>query len=200
MDNLQNNKNFFAYLNRMKYINRWGLMRNTASENILEHSGQTAMLAHMLALIGNKYFGKDYDSDRVCLYALYHDANETITGDLPTPVKYFNQQIIESYKEIENISKSKLVDMLPEDFRAEYREILFFEENSSDYKLIVKAADKISAHIKCIEEVKSGNSEFLAAKKATYDSIVSMDLPEATYFIENFIPPFECSLDELGGL
>ena len=200
MKKIQNDKSFFAYLNRMKYINRWGLMRNTATENILEHSGQTAMLAHMLAVIGNKYFGKEYDSDRVCLYALYHDANETITGDLPTPVKYFNQQINESYREIETLSKNKLLDMLPEDFREEYEDILFFDENDDDYKRLVKAADKISAHIKCIEEVKSGNSEFSAAKKATVESIKAMCMPEADYFIEHFIPSFECSLDELGGL
>lgn len=200
MKNSQNDKSFFAYLNRMKYINRWGLMRNTASENILEHSGQTAMLAHMLAVIGNKYFGKNYDADRVCLYALYHDANETITGDLPTPVKYFNQQINESYREIEELSKNRLLDMLPEDFREEYREILFYEDNKPEYKLLVKAADKISAHIKCIEEVKSGNSEFVAAKKATYDSVISMNMPESDFFMKNFIPSFECSLDELGGL
>ena len=193
-------KNFFAYLNRMKYINRWGLMRNTASENILEHSGQTAMIAHILALIGNRYFEKNYDTDRVCLYALYHDANETITGDLPTPVKYFNQQINDSYREIEDISKNKLIEMLPDDFRDEYKDILFYEDNRPEYKLLVKAADKISAHIKCIEEVKSGNSEFVAAKKATYDSVLSMNMPEAEYFMKNFIPAFECSLDELGGL
>jgi len=200
MENLQNDKKFFAYLNRMKYINRWGLMRNTATENILEHSGQTAMLAHMLALVGNRYFEKNYDADRICLYALYHDANETITGDLPTPVKYFNQQINESYREIEDLSKKKLIEMLPEDFHGEFREILFFEEIDAECKLLVKAADKISAHIKCIEEVKSGNSEFVAAKKATAESIKSMGLPEADYFMDNFVPAFECSLDELGGL
>ncbi|MBE7065837.1 MAG: 5'-deoxynucleotidase [Ruminococcaceae bacterium] len=200
MENLQNDKSFFAYLNRMKYINRWGLMRNTATENILEHSGQTAMLAHMLALIGNKYFGKNYDLGRVCLFALYHDANETITGDLPTPVKYFNQQINDSYKEIEELSKNKLLEMLPGDFRDEYRDILFFEEHYEDYRRLIKSADKISAHIKCIEEVKSGNSEFVAAKKATLESIKSMGLPEADYFTENFVPAFEYSLDELGGL
>ncbi|MBQ8164890.1 MAG: 5'-deoxynucleotidase [Clostridia bacterium] len=200
MKSLQNDKSFFAYLNRMKYINRWGLMRNTATENILEHSGQTAMLAHMLALIGNKYYGKNYDADRICIYALYHDANETITGDLPTPVKYFNHQINESYREIENLSKNRLLEMLPDDFRKEYEEILFFDEDNEECKKIVKAADKISAHIKCIEEVKSGNSEFLAAKKATAESIKVMNMPEADYFIDNFIPSFECSLDELGGL
>lgn len=200
MKNLQNDKSFFAYLNRMKYINRWGLMRNTANENILEHSGQTAMIAHMLALIGNKYFGKDYNPDRVCIYALYHDANETITGDLPTPVKYFNQQINESYREIEDLSKNKLLEMLPADFRSEYEDILFYENKEVEYRRIVKAADKISAHIKCIEEVKSGNSEFSAAKKATAESITQMGMSEADFFMEHFIPSFESSLDELGGL
>ncbi len=200
MSELKKENSFFAYLSRMKYINRWGLMRNTANENILEHSGQTAMLAHALVLIANKYFGKNLNPDRICVYALYHDANETITGDLPTPVKYFNKQINESYHEIEDLSKNKLLSMLPDDIREDYRDILFFEEEQEEYRKIVKAADKISAYIKCAEEVKSGNREFSAAKLATAESIKSLNLPEADYFMEHFIPAFDCTLDELGGL
>ncbi|MBQ8828477.1 MAG: 5'-deoxynucleotidase, partial [Clostridia bacterium] len=165
---------FFAYLNRMKYINRWGLMRSTANENILEHSGQTAMIAHALAVIGNKYYEKEFDVGKVCLYALYHDANETITGDLPTPIKYFNKQIVESYHQIEEASREKLLGMLPEDFREEYRDIIMFENNDDAYRKLVKAADKISAYIKCTEEVKSGNREFAAAKNATFESITDL--------------------------
>lgn len=190
------NNIFFAYINRMRYINRWGLMRNTYTENIQEHSLQVALLAHALAVIRNKYFGGDLNPEKVCLYAIYHDANEIITGDLPTPVKYYNPQIEESYKKIEDISKEQLLSMLPDDLQAEYRDIFFYEENEA-YRLLVRAADKLSAYIKCVEEVKSGNKEFLKAKESIYKVLIDMDLPELSYFMENFLPAYELTLDEM---
>ncbi len=190
------NNIFFAYINRMKYINRWGLMRNTDTENIQEHSLQVAILAHALCIIKNKYFGGNINADRSCVYALYHDANEIITGDLPTPVKYFNPQIKESYRKIEDISKEKLVSMLPEDMQDEYRSILFYEEDD-EYRDIIRAADKLSAYIKCVEEVKAGNKEFLQAKESIYKVLKDMNLPELEYFMEHFLPSYSLSLDEM---
>ena len=187
---------FFSYINRMKYINRWGLMRNTDTENIQEHSLQVAILAHALCIIKNKYFGGNINADRSCVYALYHDANEIITGDLPTPVKYFNPQIKESYRKIEDISKEKLVSMLPDDMQDEYRSILFYEEDE-EYRDIIRAADKLSAYIKCVEEVKAGNKEFLQAKESIYNVLVDMNLPELEYFMEHFLPSYSLSLDEM---
>lgn len=190
------NNIFFAYINRMKYINRWGLMRNTDTENIQEHSLQVAILAHALCIIRNKYFGGNINADRACVYALYHDANEIITGDLPTPVKYFNPQIKESYRNIEKISKEKLLSMLPEDMQDEYRAILFYEDDE-EYRDIIKAADKLSAYIKCVEEVKAGNKEFIQAKESIYKVLKEMNLPELEYFIEHFLPSYSLSLDEM---
>lgn len=172
-------------------------MRNTETENIQEHSLQVAVLAHALCLIRNKYFNGSLNGEKACLYAIFHDCNETITGDLPTPVKYFNPQIKESYHHLENISKEKLLSMLPEDLQEEYREILFFEEENEEYGAIVKAADKLSAYIKCVEEVKAGNREFIQAKESTFKCLVDMDMPELNYFIENFLPAYNLSLDEL---
>jgi len=171
-------------------------MRNTDTENIQEHSLQVAILAHALCIIKNKYFGGNINADRSCVYALYHDANEIITGDLPTPVKYFNPQIKESYRKIEDISKEKLVSMLPDDMQDEYRSILFYEEDE-EYRDIIRAADKLSAYIKCVEEVKAGNKEFLQAKESIYNVLVDMNLPELEYFMEHFLPSYSLSLDEM---
>ncbi len=189
--------NFFGFISRMKYINRWGLMRNTRTENIQEHSYEVAVLAHALALISNKRFGTEYDPERACLYAMFHDTNEIITGDLPTPVKYFNPEIKKSYRELENISKEKLLAMLPEELRNDYRNLLFYEETDDKYYPIIKAADKLSAYIKCIEEVKAGNAEFKQAEQATAESIRDMQNPAADYFMEHFIPAYKLTLDEL---
>ena len=189
--------NFYAFISRMKYINRWGLMRNTITENIQEHSYDVAVLAHAIALIANKYFGGKYNPERACMYAMFHDTNEIITGDLPTPVKYFNKEIKESYAQLEDISKEKLLSMLPEDFRQEYREFLFYEDLDKEYYPIVKAADKISAYIKCVEEVKAGNGEFKKAKTATAKAIKEMKFPPADYFMEKFVPAYSLTLDEL---
>lgn len=189
--------NFFGFISRMKYINRWGLMRNTRTENIQEHSYEVAVLAHALALISNRHFGTDYSPERACLYAMFHDTNEIITGDLPTPVKYFNPEIKKSYGELEQVSKEKLLAMLPEEMREDYRSLLFYEETDAQYYPLVKAADKLSAYIKCIEEVKAGNSEFKQAERATAESIRDMGNPAADYFMEHFIPAYKLTLDEL---
>lgn len=188
---------FYAYINRMKYINRWGLMRNTMFENIQEHSLQVSILAHALAIIKNTHFGGKLDESKACLYAIYHDCNEIITGDLPTPIKYHNPQINESYHKLESISKEKLISMMPDEFKENYRKILFFEELDSDYKNIVKAADRLSAYIKCIEEMKAGNREFNKAAETIKLSIEKMDMPELNYFMENFIPSYFLTLDEM---
>ena len=189
--------NFFAFISRMKYINRWGLMRNTRTENIEEHSFEVAMLAHALALIANKYFQGNYDPERACVYAMFHDANEIITGDLPTPVKYYNPEIQNSYGALEEISKQKLLAMLPEMLRSDYEEILFYEKKDAQYYPIVKAADKISAYIKCAEEVKAGNREFKKAMTSTEKAIRELNLQAADYFMEHFLPSYLLSLDEL---
>ncbi|MDD4296095.1 MAG: 5'-deoxynucleotidase [Ruminiclostridium sp.] len=187
---------FFAFLSRMKFITRWGLMRNTNSESIQEHSLQVSMIAHALSLIKNTYFGGCVNSERIAVLAMYHDSNETITGDLPTPIKYYNPSISNAYKDLENISKEKLLSMLPEELADEYRRILFFGEASDEGK-IVKAADRISAYIKCLEEEKTGNTEFKKAAAATLKKINEMDLPEVNYFMDNFIYGFKLTLDEL---
>ncbi len=187
---------FFAFLSRMKHITRWGLMRNTNQESIQEHSLQVSMIAHALALIKNKHYGGKVNSDHVAVLAMFHDSNETLTGDMPTPIKYFNPSIRKAYKDLEDISKERLLSMLPEEFAAIYRNILFYDEASDEGK-IVKAADRISAYIKCVEEEKAGNSEFKKAAEATLAKIRNMKMPEAEYFMETFIPGFKLTLDEL---
>jgi len=193
-DNSKEKHSFMAFLSRLKYIDRWSLMRNTDKENIAEHSLQVAMIAHLLAVIKNRYYGGKVNPDRSAVLSLYHDANETITGDLPTPIKYFNTEMREVFKSIEDKANEKILSMLPGEFRETYREILF--HNDSEEWLLVKAADKISAYVKCIEEEKSGNDEFKKAKETLYTSIVSMGLPEVQYFIDKFLPSFYLSLDE----
>lgn len=194
MENMQ--FNFFAMVNRMKMIDRWALMQNTSKENIAEHSHAVAIIAHALALIGNKKFGKSYDENRVAVLALYHDTTEVITGDMPTPVKYYNEEIKSVYKNIEAIAGERLLNMLPEEFRAEYEP--FFEHSDNDKALwrLVKAADKISALIKCIEENRMGNKEFEIALKAQEKKIAEIDLPEVKYFSEHFLPAYYLTLDE----
>lgn len=190
------NSSFFAMVNRMKLIDRWALMRNTAKENIAEHSHSVAVIAHALALIGNKKFGKSYDASRAALLALYHDTTEVITGDMPTPVKYYNDDIKNVYKDIEHIAGERLLDMLPEDFRDDYRPFFDAEESDKELWALVKAADKISALIKCIEEHRMGNLEFEIALKAQEEKINSIDLPEVKYFSEHFLPAYYLTLDE----
>lgn len=188
--------NFFAMVNRMKLIDRWALMSNTSKENIAEHSHSVAIIAHALALIGNKKFGKSYDAERAAILALYHDTTEVITGDMPTPVKYYNDEIKNVYKDIERIAGERLLAMLPEEFKEDYEP--FFEKQEQDKELwvLVKAADKISALIKCIEEDRMGNREFEKALEAQKRIIDEIPLDEVKYFKENFLPAYYLTLDE----
>lgn len=188
--------NFFAMVNRMKMIDRWALMQNTSKENIAEHSHSVAVIAHALALIGNKYYGKNYDENRAAVLALYHDTTEVITGDMPTPVKYYNDEIKSVYKDIENVAGKRLTAMLPDDFKADYEP--FFTHNEEDKPLwkLVKAADKISALIKCIEENRMGNKEFEIALKSQEKKIADIDMPEVKYFCEHFLKAYYLTLDE----
>ena len=188
--------NFFAYIARMKYISRWGLMRNSVQENIQEHSHMVAVLAHTLAVIRRDVLGADCDPGAAAVAALYHDAPEIFTGDLPTPVKYCNPEIRDAYKAVEAVSADKLLSMLPDQLRPAYAPWLR-EDYDPSLHTLVKAADKLSAHIKCVEEVKAGNNEFRQAAIQTLEAVEAMNLPEAAYFIEHFLPAFGLTLDEL---
>lgn len=187
---------FFAFLSRMRHIYRWSLMRNVTRENIQEHSLQVAMIAHGLAIIRNKYFNGNVNAERIALLAIYHDSNETITGDLATPIKYFNPEIQVAYKDLESISKDKLITLLPEELRDEYRGILFYDEKSDEGR-IVKAADRLCAYFKCMEELKAGNGEFQKAQQAILEKLNTVDLPEVRYFMDHFMENFSLTLDEL---
>lgn len=188
--------NFFAMVGRMKLIDRWALMNNTTKENIAEHSHTVAVIAHALALIGNKKFGRHYDADRCAVLALYHDTTEVITGDMPTPVKYYNDEIKNVYKQIEATAGDRLLAMLPEEFRADYIPCLHAKPQDAELHQLVKAADKISALIKCIEESRMGNREFEKALEAQEKKIAEIDLPEVNYFREEFLPAYYLTLDE----
>ena len=187
---------FFAFLSRMKYINRWGLMRNTRMENLAEHSMEVAMLAHGLCVIANVYFGENLNADRAGILALYHDASEVITGDMPTPIKYFNPAIKGTYGEIEAIANKKIIEMLPEETQQSYSEILREKEKEETLWLRVKAADKLSAYIKCIEEQKAGNQEFKKAAAAILENLRQSPLPEVGYFLDMFMESYALTLDE----
>lgn len=188
------NNGFFAFIHRMKYITRWGLMRNTTYENLKEHSFDVAVIAHGLAMIGNRYYGKSYNTDRIAMSALYHDANEAITGDMPTPVKYGNPAIMKAYKELEAQARERILCMLPEDLSGDYRKYLYMDDE--DEKRIVKAADKISAYIKCLEEERAGNDDFNTAKKSLEKAIRKFDLPEVKHFMKEYIPVYGLNVDE----
>lgn len=189
--------NFFALISRMRYISRWGLMRNSLPENIQEHSHMVAVIAHALGVIRRDVYGIPCNPDQCASVALYHDASEILTGDLPTPIKYNNQEIMAAYHEIEDLASEKLLRMLPPELQSSFEPIMIGEA-AKELHPIVKAADKLSAYIKCIEERKAGNNEFLSAEKQTRESLLQSDLPEVKYFMENFIPAFEKTLDELG--
>ncbi len=190
--------NFYAMMSRMKYINRWGLMNNTKYENLSEHSLQVAMLAHCLVLIHNKRFAGSLNAERASILAVFHDSTEIITGDMPTPIKYFNNTIKDAYKDIENAAADRLCSLLPEDFREDME--LIIKQNSDEdkeLKKFVKAADRFSALIKCIEELRIGNEEFRQAKTGIEKSIKEMNMPEAEIFSKEFLPAFSLSLDEM---
>lgn len=188
---------FGAMLSRMKYIDRWALMRNSTKENISEHSLEVAMIAHLLAVIGRVRFGKDLDADKAALIGIYHDSTEIITGDMPTPIKYYSDEMRDTFKEIEDLAAIQLLAMLPDDIREEYEELFFAQEKDAYLWKLVKAADKLSALIKCVEEEKAGNTEFANAKKLTKKSIEAMELEEVEVFFEEFFPAYLKTLDEL---
>ena len=190
------NSHFFAMLGRMKYINRWALMRKVQEESLCQHSMETACFAHALALIKNKYFGGNVDAERAAVLALYHDMPEIITGDLPTPVKYFNSDIKEAYDKIEENACKKLLSMLPDELKGEYSSFFFKEEKDEYLWKIVKAADKINAMTKCLEEKKAGNREFDNALVSTEKAIRDMKMEEADYFLDTFMESFTRTLDE----
>lgn len=189
---------FFSYMARMKHIKRWGLMRNTYEENIQEHSLQTAMIAHVLALIKNRMFGGNVNAERVLALAVYHETGEVITGDLATPIKYFNPEIKTAYKQIERVAEEKLINMMPDALKEDYKSLILGRENDPELYAIVKAADKICAYLKCVEELSAGNSEFEQAKKTIGKAIKKMNRPEVDYFMKTFVPSFELTLDEMG--
>ena len=189
-------EHFFAYTSRMRFISRWALMRNSQPENIQEHSHQVAVLAHALAVIRNRCFGGRVDPGTVAVAALYHDASEILTGDLPTPIKYYNPDIRDAYREVEQFSAHKLLHMLPEALRPSFAPLLR-EGYDPGLRTLVKAADKLSAHIKCVEELKAGNAEFKQAAEQTLEALQGYGLPELDYFLEHFLPAFGLTLDEL---
>jgi 5'-deoxynucleotidase len=187
----------FAYLSRMKFIRRWGLMHNTYPENVQEHSLRVAMVAHALALIRNRLFAGHVDAERAAVLALYHDASEVLTGDLPAPVKYFNPEIKTAYKEIEAAAARRLLHMIPESLKEDYQGLFFAAEADQEARELVKAADKLSAYLKCLEEIGAGNQEFVQAEKALRTSVEELNLPEVRYFLDTFVPSFRLTLDEL---
>lgn len=190
------NYNFYAYISRMKHIRRWSLMHSIIPENIMEHSEQVAQIAFGLATISNKFFDGNVDVGKCVTIAVFHDVSEVVTGDLPTPIKYYNSDIKNAYKDLEGIANEKLITMIPMDLQNDYEKIIKPNKDSKEYKLVT-AADKIAAYVKCLEEIKGGNKEFSKAKKAIKEKIDKMDMPEVKYFMDNFINGFNLSLDEL---
>ena len=186
---------FFPMIARMRYINRWGLMRNTQPENIQEHSHMVAVLAHALAVIENEKFGGQVDPGQVAVAALYHDASEILTGDMPTPIKYDNPAIQSAYQQVEAVAEQKLLSMLPEELRPAYEDAITIPD--PEVKALVKAADKLDAYLKCVEELKAGNAEFRKAKEQTYAALCQNPIPALRYFMEHFLADFSLTLDEL---
>lgn len=186
---------FFALISRMKYINRWSLMRNTSQENIQEHSHMVAVLAHALAVIRRDVFGKEADPGLAAMAALYHDAPEILTGDLPTPIKYYNPEIKLAYKQVERIAGNRLLDMLPAQLRQSYEHYVL--EDDAELEPFVKAADKLCAHIKCLEEQKAGNTEFDSAARQTWDALKAMNRPELDWFLKECLSAFALNIDQL---
>ncbi|MCX2497163.1 5'-deoxynucleotidase [Plesiomonas shigelloides] len=192
-----NHSHFFAYLSRMKLINRWPLMRNVQTENISEHSLQVAFVAHALALIKNKKYAGNVNPERIALIAMFHDAGEVLTGDLPTPIKYYNPEIAREYKKIEKIAEQKLVGMLPPEFQDDYRMLIDSDALQPEEQHIVKQADALCAYLKCIEELSAGNNEFKLAKKRLKKTLRDRHSEEMDYFMNVFVPSFHLSLDEI---
>ncbi len=197
MGEFMKKSNFFAFISRMKYIDRWGLMRNINKENVSEHSLDVAVIAHALAVIQKNRLNMDVNPEKTALYAIYHDVSEIFTGDMPTPVKYYNSVIKSAYKDVELSVNERLLNMLPEDFKDEFKDILIPKEEEKDIWRTVKAADKISAYIKCLEEEKSGNKEFLKAKQSLLSTIRNMNMPEVKIFMDEFLEGYSLTLDEM---
>ncbi|MEQ9771066.1 5'-deoxynucleotidase [Pectobacterium jejuense] len=192
-----NQSHFFAHLSRLKLISRWPLMRNVRTENVSEHSLQVAFVAHALAVIKNRKFDGNLNVERIALLAMYHDASEVLTGDMPTPIKYYNAQIAHEYKKIEKIAQQKLVEMLPEELQQDYRMLLDDHYTSEEERAIVKQADALCAYLKCLEELSAGNAEFTLAKARLEKTLQLRHSPEMDYFMTVFVPSFSLSLDEI---
>ena len=188
----------FAWLSRMKLIQRWGLMHVVRPESVQEHSMRVALIAHALALIRNRHFGGNVPADRTAALALYHDASEVLTGDMPAPVKYFNPEIRRAYKQIEATAAGKLLEMVPPELREDYRSLLLPDQGDREPRELIAAADKLCAYLKCLEEAAAGNPEFSSAERALQETVEAIDLPEVAYFMETFVPSFRLTLDELG--
>lgn len=189
---------FYAMLSRMKYINRWGLMRNTRNENLCEHSLEVAFVAHALGIINNEIYGGDINAERLAILGMYHDVTEIITGDMPTPVKYYNPVIRNAYKEVETVAGNQMLSGLSPKIRGRYESVLLETEEEKDLWKYVKAADKISAYIKCLEERKTGNMDFADAEQTIYKAITDMHMDEVDYFMKEYIPAYMLTLDESG--
>lgn len=190
---------FYAFCDRMKYIKRWQLMRSVRDENIMEHSQQVAMFAHALAVINNKIYGGSANAEKAVLYAVYHECSEVMTGDMPTPIKYFNNSIQGAYKNLESMACDKLLNTLPEEIREDFYGCVKPDCDCLEFKLM-KAADRLAAYVKCLEELRCGNKEFIKAEKSIKKDLLSRKMPEVDYFFEKFIPSFNLSLDELDGM
>ena len=188
---------FFAYLSRMRFIRRWGLMHSTHVETIQEHSLRVAMIAHGLAIVRNRLFGGTLSPERLAVLAMYHDASEVLTGDLPRPVKYFNPEIETSYHRIEAVARDTLLAMVPDPLRGDYAGLFHPAAAAADEQALVKAADKLCAYLKCLEEIAAGNREFVQAERALRQTVEAIDLPEVRYFVETFVPSFRLTLDDL---
>ncbi|OUS03723.1 5'-deoxynucleotidase [Gammaproteobacteria bacterium 42_54_T18] len=189
---------FFAYVSKLKYILRWGLKRNVEDENVKEHSFDVAVIAHALAIVKNRYFEGDLNAERIAVMALYHDASEVLTGDLPGPIKYFNPSIAEAYKEVEKAAEQKLITMLPDEMRADFLSLIDYKASGGEIASLIKSADIISAYLKCIQEVDAGNSEFVVAKERVELLLNDNAQPEVKFFLDNFVPSYRLTLDELG--
>lgn len=188
---------FYAYISKLRWLQRWGLKRNTVNENVMEHSWEVATIAHALALIKNRFFGGTLDVNSVVVAALYHDCGEVITGDLPSPIKYHTPEITQAYKAIERQAEQELLNLLPDELQADYRDVLIEDQIAEEHRTIIKAADTIAAYIKCRTEVKAGNQEFSKAEEAVKARLEGLNMPEVTYFMDTFIDSYSLTLDEL---
>ena len=191
------NNHFFAYLSKMRWIYRWGMKRNAIQENIMEHSYEVSVIAHALGIISNRLYDNDIDANALAISALYHDCSEVLTGDLPSPIKYHNKKIRDAYKEVEYTAEREMLSTLPVELQEDYRNHLLHENIPSEFVKLIKAADFIASLIKCKAEINAGNSEFKQAVQDTGERLTQMAMPEVDYFLENFLPSFDLTLDEL---